>query len=138
MYCIFSLSSKISKATPSIIFNGQQLKKEENPTYLGITFDGRLTLNDLMDKIKKKAKSRLHLVKRLASTSWGADKDTLRQLYLGYVRSTMEYSLALQALSSRTNQQSLDKVQNNALRFISGGLKSTPTAACEVHTNVEQ
>ena len=90
-----------------------------------------------MDKIKKKAKSRLHLVKRLASTSWGADKDTLRQLYLGYVRSTMEYSLALQALSSRTNQQSLDKVQNNALRFISGGLKSTPTAACEVHTNVE-
>ena len=137
VYCIFSTSSKISKSTPSITFNGQQLKKEDNPTYLGITFDRRLTLNDHMDRIKRKAKSRLHLVKRLASTSWGADKDTLRQLYLGYVRSTMEYSLALQAISSKSNQQSLDKVQNNALRFISGGLKSTPTAACEVHTNVE-
>ena len=137
VYCIFSLSHKISKLTPSITLNGKQLQKEDNPTYLGITFDERLTLNEHMDKIKHKAKSRLRLVKRLASTSWGADKNTLRQLYLGYVRSTMEYSLALQAISSKSNQLALDKVQNNALRFISGGLKSTPTAACEVHTNVE-
>ena len=137
VYCIFTLSPKVAKETPNITINGQQLKKEENPTYLGITFDGRLTLGEHMDKIKVKAKNRLKLVKRLASTSWGADKDTLRQLYLGYVRSTMEYSLALQSISSNTNQTSLDKVQNNALRFISGGLKSSPTGACEVHTNVE-
>jgi len=137
VYCIFTLSPKVAKENPIITINGQQLRKEDNPTYLGITFDGRLTLSEHMDKIKMKAKSRLRLVKRLVSTSWGADKDTLRQLYLGYVRSTMEYSLALQSISSKTNQTSLDKVQNNALCFISGGLKSSPIAACEVHTNVE-
>jgi len=31
----------------------------------------------------------------------------------------------------------LDKIQNQALRFISGALRSTPTAACEIHRNVE-
>ena len=31
----------------------------------------------------------------------------------------------------------LDKVQNQALRFISGSLKTTPTRACEIECNIE-
>ena len=123
VYCIFSLSANVAQKNLNISIQGQQLKKEANPTYLGITLDARLTLNEQMEKAREKAKGRLRLVKRLASTSWGADKNTLRQLYLGYVRSTMDYSLALQNISSHTTQESLDKVQNNALRLISGGLK---------------
>ena len=99
--------------------------------------DTRLTLKDQLKDIKKKANNRLKLLKRLASTSWGADKGTLRQLYMGYVRSIMDYTLALQSISSKTTRSSLDKVQNHALRFISGALRSTPTAACEIHTNIE-
>ena len=137
VYSIFSLSPDVSKETPLIEIQGQRIQKEENPTYLGVTLDPKLTLSEHMKKLKKKAKGRLKLVKKLASTSWGADKTTLRQLYLGYVRSTMDYSLALQSLSSPTTQETLDRIQNNALRFISGAMKSTPTAACEVHTNVE-
>ena len=71
------------------MLEGHQLEKEENPTYLGVTLDTRMTLNDQMNKIKRKANSRLRLVKKLASTSWGADKNKLREIYLGYVRSTM-------------------------------------------------
>ena len=96
-----------------------------------------MTLNEQIKNVKKKANNRLKLLKKLASTSWGADKRTLRQLYLGYVRSTMDYTLALQSISSKSTITSLDKIQNNALRFISGALRSTPTAACEIHTNVE-
>ena len=137
VYTVFTLSPAVAKENHKIMIQGKQLEKEENPTYLGIKLDPRLTLKEHMSNVKTKADNRLKLVKRLASTSWGADKNTLRQLYLGYVRSSMEYSLALQSISSHTAQQSVDKVQNHALRFISGALKSTPTAACEVHTNVE-
>ena len=137
VYSIFSLSPTVSKEKPVITIQGKQIQKEENPTYLGVTLDSSLTLSEQMKKVKKKAKGRLKLVKKLASTSWGADKTTLRQLYLGYVRSTMDYSLALQSLSSPSTQESLEKIQNNALRFISGAMKTTPTAACEIHTNVE-
>ena len=38
---------------------------------------------------------------------------------------------------SKANQTSLDKIQNNALRLINGGMRSTPTAACQIHANVE-
>ena len=96
-----------------------------------------MSLKDHTQKVKNKATKRLNLLKRLASTSWGADKNTLRQLYLGYVRSTMDYNLMLQATCSKPTRASLDKVQNHALRFISGAMRSTPTAACEIHTNVE-
>ena len=137
VYTIFSLSPKVSKERHVIVIQGNVLQKEDNPTYLGVILDQKLSLNEQMERVKKKANGRLKLVKKLASTSWGADKNTLRQLYLGYVRSTMDYSLALQSLSSKTTQLSVDRIQNNALRFISGAMKSTPTAACEVHTDVE-
>ena len=87
--------------------------------------------------LEGKAKQRLNLLKRLAGTSWGADKNTLRQLYLSYVRSILDQNRCLQAMSSKTDIERLDKIQNQALRFISGALRSTPTAACEIHRNVE-
>ena len=40
-------------------------------------------------------------------------------------------------MSSKSNKESLDKVQNQALRFICGGMKSSPTSACEIDSNVE-
>ena len=48
----------------------------------------------LWKSVKDIASNHLKLVKRLASTQSGADKNT-QQLYLGYIRSNMEYSLAL-------------------------------------------
>ncbi|GFS15609.1 reverse transcriptase-like protein [Elysia marginata] len=80
---------------------------------------------------------KLSLIKRLASTSWVSDMDTLRSLYLGYVRSVLDYNLCLQASSSKTVQSEIDRVQNHALRFICDGMRSTPTAACEIHARIE-
>ena len=136
VYTIFSTSPKVSKEEPTLFIDGNVLKKEENPTYLGVKLDARLTLSEHMKDVKKKAENRLKIVKKLASTTWGADKNTLRQLYIGYVRSSMDYSLSLQTISSESTQETVDKVQNQALRFISGAMKSTATATCEVHTNV--
>ena len=39
--------------------------------------------------VKENATSKLSIVKRLASTSWGAKASVLRTLYLGAVRSQM-------------------------------------------------
>ena len=137
VYTIFTKSHKLAKSKLDISFQGKQLEKDDNPIYLGVTLDRQLSLKEHTQKIKHKATKRLNLLKRLASTTWGADKNTLRQLYLGYVRSTMDYNLMLQATSSKPTRASLDKIQNHALRFISGAMRSTPTAACEIHTNVE-
>ena len=70
-----------------------------------------------------KARRRLNIVKKLVNTKWGANKQTLRQLYLGYIRPTLEYSSAALSTATHTNLAPLHKVQNQALRFISGAMK---------------
>ena len=49
----------------------------------------------------------------------------------------MEHTLALQNICRKSVKKSLDKVQNEAVKFISGGMKSSPIAACEIDSNIE-
>ncbi|GFS07744.1 RNA-directed DNA polymerase from mobile element jockey [Elysia marginata] len=117
-YSIFTLSPKVTKQNLNIRLSDQQLKKEEHPSYLGVQLDPRLNLKKHAANLKRKTMKRLSLIKRLASTSWGSGMDTLRSLYLGYVRSVLDYNLCLQASSSKTVQSEIDRVQNHVLRFI--------------------
>ena len=49
----------------------------------------------------------------------------------------MEYGSEVVSLSSRATLAKFDTVQNNALRTITGGPKSTPIAAMQLQTGVE-
>ena len=99
--------------------------------------DHQLSLKPHVENLRKKAVKRLNLIKRLASSNWGSDKQTLRSLYLGYTRSILDHNIALQNICSKTTKQSLDRTQNHALRFICGGMRSSPTSACEVSANIQ-
>ena len=137
VYSIFTRSYKDADEEITLKLDDTSLKKEKNPIYLGVELDSKLNLKQHTNNLKRKAMKRLSLIKRLASTNWGSDKNTLRSLYLGYTRAVFDYNLVLQNLCSNTQKNSIDTVQNQALRLISGGMRTTPTAACEVHTNIK-
>ena len=136
-YTVFTLSNKLAKTELKITLDGAQIMKEKNPTYLGVKLDRKLNFKEFMDGLADKASKRLNLLKRLASTSWGANKATLRQLYTGYVRSVIDYNLPLQATASKSSRTQVDRIQNQAIHFICGAMRSTPTAACEIDANIE-
>ena len=94
-------------------------------------------MNKFMNNMKEKASKRLNLIKRLASTTWGANKGTLRQLYLGYVRSAMDYALPIQEIATKQAKEPVDRIQNQAVKLICGGTRTTPIAACEIDSNIE-
>ena len=137
VYTIFSRSHKAAQRIFNLKIDGHTLEKEQSPVYLGVTLDRQMNMADHIQNLKEKATKRLNLVKRLASTKWGADKLTLRQLYMGYVRSVMDNNLPLQSIASKCNTAALDRTQNQALRLICGGMRTTPTAACEIEANIE-
>ena len=110
---------------------------EDNPVYLQVKLDSRMTLTEHLENTKRKAVKRLNIIKRLVTTNWGAKKQILRQLFIGYVRAVMDYSLPLQTIASKGAVLSLDKVQNQALRLICGAIRTTPTAACEIDANTK-
>ena len=61
-----------------------------------------------------------------------------RTVYEGAVRPHLEYGAAAWSSASKSTQQSLDKVQNQAPRLITGAMKTTPSiSALEMVTGVQ-
>ena len=137
VYSIFTRSYKLVNEEITLKVDGNSLKKESNPVYLGVELDTKLNLKQHTSNLRKKGLKRLNLIKRLASTTWGSDKNTLRSLYLGYTRAVFDYNIVLQNICSKSLKNSLDPVQNQAICLISGEMRTSPTAACEIHTNIE-
>ena len=134
-YTIFSLSPK--EQSVNLYIDEQKINEDKTPTYLGITFDKRLTWKQQIEKAELKAKTRLSLMRRLAGTSWGADFKTLKKVYTGYVRPTLEYGAATWSTTAKSHLDKLNKVQNQASRIMTGGLKSTPIKFLEKTTHLQ-
>ena len=128
-YIIFPKSNTVAKEKVNLQIGGHLLEKVDNPVYLRVTLDRQLNLNEHIWLLKENSTRRLKIVKRLASTTWDADKSTLRQLYIEYVHFVLESNLPLQATISDTTLKSLDLVESKALHIIAGGMRSAPTAA---------
>ena len=73
-----------------------------------------------------KARKKLAIMRKLAGTTWGSNEQILKTVYEGSVRPVLEYSSTAWSTTAKTNQHSLDKIQNQALRIITGAMKYTP------------
>ena len=134
-YSIFSLSTKIPNLRIKI--NNALLERENHPKYLGVTFDPRLTWCKQIENVPKNGIRRTSLLKKLAGTSWGADMKVLKKTYVGYVRPVIEYGMASWGTAAKTNFQKIERVQNQSLRILTGGMKSTPINYMEAVAGLE-
>jgi len=76
-------------------------------------------------------------MRKLAETTWGTNEQILKTVYEGSVRHVLEYSSTAWSTTAKTNQQSLDKIQTQALRIITGAMKSTPITFMEQTTAIQ-
>ena len=113
------------------------LKQDDEPTYLGVTYDKKQTWKPHIQKAETKAKRKLALLRKLAGSTWGANERTLRTVYEGSIRPHLEYGSAAWSTTAKTNLQTMDKVQNQALRLITGALRSSPIQAMEKATGIQ-
>ncbi|XP_070188880.1 uncharacterized protein [Littorina saxatilis] len=123
------LSPKELKANLKLC--GQTLQADNTPTYLGVTFDRRLTWKQQTEKVEARAKLRLALMKKLTGTTWGADAAILKKMYVGSVRPVLEYGVTAWGTAAKSNFDRVSKVQNQAARIITGAMRSTPIQELE-------
>ena len=76
-YTVFTLSTK--KCNVKLETNGWSLQKNDNPTYLGVTFDTSLTWNKQTEKCLKRGMQRTALIKKMAGSKWGANHNILKK-----------------------------------------------------------
>ena len=87
--------------------------------------------------IKNKCTARLNALKSLAHTTFGHNKETTTTVYKQFIRSVMEYaSPAWAANLSGTHLNTLQTLQNKALKTITGCTSTTPTDHIHQETKV--
>ena len=99
-----------------------------------MTLDWTLSFKQHLLNIAAKTTKLIGLMKRLASSHWGADFTTLRTV-LALCFSVAEYSSPVWCHSSHCHK--LDSSLNECLRLISGCIKSTPTYLLPVLCGIE-
>ena len=129
----FSLDNAEAQWRPQITINGVPPSCTPSPTFLGVTYDRRMTFGTQVKKVCQQMLRRTNL-RVVGGTTWGWQKHDLRTVYIATQRSVAEYAAAAWTpwLSS-SNIQKLERTQLQAARAITHHVRSTPTEAvlCE-------
>jgi len=130
-----TLSPKQKAGT--IKLHGTPLKTEEEVTYLGVIYDKKQTWRPHIQKAEGKARRKISIMRKLAGTTWGANETILKRVYEGAVRPHLEYGSPAWSTASKTHLQALDTVQDQALRVITGAMRSTPIKTMEETVGIQ-
>ena len=132
---VFHLHNASASHQLSVTLNGQRLKHDPHPVYLGVTLDRTLTYKDHLEKTAGKLKTRNNLLMKLAGSSWGAHANTLRTSALALCYSVGEYCAPVWARSTHTKM--VDVQLNTTMRLITGTFRPTPLPWLPVLSNIE-
>ena len=118
---LFTLSTKVKPI--KIMLNHTELQHIDNATYYGVTFDRRQTWKPHICNAKTNPMRKLALLRMLAGTQLGAAEAALKNVYIGTIRLHLDYGSTTRSSASKTSNYTLDKVQNQALRLITGSMR---------------
>ena len=107
---------------------------EQQPRILGVKFDTHFTFAPHAREVAKNCTQRLKVLKALAGTSWGQDKETLSITYKSLIRSKIDFAAPVWTPNvKKTSVRRLQSIQNAGLRIVSGCVKMT----AEEHLHTE-
>ena len=96
--------------------------------FLGLIFDKKQHIRYLKDRCFKA----LNLLRVIAHKDWGADCATLLKLYCSHVRPKLDYGCVVYSCARKSVLESLDRVQNAALRTCLGAFRTSPVSSLHV------
>ncbi|GFV40633.1 uncharacterized protein LOC103524116 [Trichonephila clavipes] len=108
-----------------LVYNGMPVQQSDVSIYLGCALDNKLKWTKHTELVVSKA--RLSILKRLTGVKWGCNRDTLNTTYKTYIQPVLNYCDEVLISASENVRKLLDTFHNQALRMITGGVKTTPT-----------
>jgi ribonuclease HI len=134
---LFTNDTHQAKLQPELFICGSKITHNPQPKFLGITFDRSLSFATQADLVKKKMQRRVRCIRALAGKNWGNSRETMRRLYITFIRSVAEYCApAWYPAASATSQQKLEVAQNAAARAITGCTANTNIDSLLVEANI--
>ena len=91
---------------------GAQVERVDEVKLVGFLFDTKLTFSGMIDKLAKKARCKLGALRRLKPM---LDQPNLKQMYIMFIRSIMEYGSLVYMGAAKSHLDKLDRVQESAI-----------------------
>ena len=134
---LFTPWTKQFNSHPRVTCHNSELPLEKTPKILGVTLDPSFTFTPHTKTIATRCSHRLNILKALAGTSWGHQKETLGVTFNALIKPVITYACPIwYPPTCNSNVASLQAIQNKALRIISGSLmmSSIPHLHAETKT----
>ena len=122
--------------TRSLHLDGFPIPIVPTQKYLGLLLDSKLNFGPHVDSIRNRCLRRLNILRCIAGQNWGADRTTLLRFYTSLIRPILEYNSFLFDNISQTRKASLEAVQNQAIRIITGAFRTSPTCSLLADINL--
>lgn len=123
---VFTTWGNESNVQLDISINGTTVPTVKHPKFLGVVYDNLHTFKQHAEYLKTRVKSRNNVLKSLAGTTWGMEKETLLTTYKSIGQSVLNYCSPIWAPNLKdTNWKSLQTAQNEALRTSLGCVNKT-------------
>jgi hypothetical protein len=114
-------------------FCGAPIENVDTYTYLGLIISYNLRWNAHIDAVSTKARKRLNAALPL---KFKLDRKALETIYLGFILPTMEYGNIVWGGTFDSDLVKLEKIQIDALRFITGATARSNIANLYEDTNL--
>ncbi|GFV37248.1 uncharacterized protein LOC103524116 [Trichonephila clavipes] len=118
--------------SPQLVYNGMPVQQSDVSIYLGCALDNKLKWTKHVELVVSKARKRLSILKRLTGVKWGCNRDTLNTTYKTYIQPVLNYCNEVLISASENVRKLHDTFHNQALRMITGGVKTTPVLAMQL------
>ena len=123
----------LSQSAPyiAISLGGKYIENVTTFKFLGVILDQHLRYDVHLDNLITKCKRRINLMRALAGTTYGSAKKPLLTVYKALIRSLIDYGSIVYDKSDPAYLESLQRIQNQALRLACGVNMSTPIVAMQ-------
>ena len=121
---LFSPDIHQTKTHPRILIEDSRLPLVQCPKILGVYMDTSLSFNKHSSHVAERVSGRNNILKALAGTSWGQQKETLLMTYKAVGRSIINYAAPVWSTNIRdTNYRNIKYTQNQSLMISTGCFK---------------
>ena len=118
---LFTPETHQAKTHPKILIEDSQLPLVQCPKILEVHLDTSLSFNRYSSHVAERVSSKNNILKALAGTSWGQQKETLLMTYKAVGRSIINYDAHVWITNLRdTNNINIQYTQNEAPRISTG------------------
>ena len=94
--------------------------------FLGVIFDKKLSFIAHIKYLKNKSAHAQQLLRVVAHTEWGADRQTLIKLYRTLLRSQLDNGIFVYRSARKSYLKQLDTIHHESLRLVFGTFRTSP------------